>query len=118
MPALALLYRVRRHYNSDLPMTLPQFRETLTSPEPPLGLSAALAALWHDGRGDWEAAHRVAQDIDTPEGAWIHAYLHRKEGDPANAAYWYRRAAKPSHRWRSAPSGTRSSPRCCSETDG
>lgn len=76
-------------------MTLPDFRATLTSPEPPLGLSAPLSALWHDGRGDWEAAHRVAQDIDTPEGAWIHAYLHRKEGDPANAAYWYRRAAKP-----------------------
>lgn len=52
-------------------------------------------ALWHDGRGDWEAAHRVAQDIDTPDGAWIHAYLHRREGDAANAGYWYRRAAKP-----------------------
>ena len=76
-------------------MTLAQFRETLTSAEPPPGLSAALAALWHDGRGDWDAAHRVAQDIETPEGAWIHAYLHRKEGDPSNAAYWYRRAAKP-----------------------
>ena len=76
-------------------MTLAQFRETLASAEPPPGLSSALAALWHDGRGDWDAAHRVAQDIETPEGAWIHAYLHRKEGDPANAAYWYRRAAKP-----------------------
>ena len=76
-------------------MTLPQFRETLTSPESPPGLGAGLAALWHDGRGDWEAAHLVAQELDTPEGAWIHAYLHRKEGDPANAAYWYRRAAKP-----------------------
>jgi len=76
-------------------MTLAQFRETLTSTEPPPGLGAALEALWHDGRGDWDAAHRVAQDIDTPEGAWIHAYLHRKEGDPSNAAYWYRRAAKP-----------------------
>ncbi len=76
-------------------MTLPQFRETLTSLEPPPGQSAALAALWHDGRGDWEAGHRVAQDIDTSEGSWIHAYLHRKEGDAANAAYWYRRAAKP-----------------------
>ncbi len=76
-------------------MTLTQFRETLASPEPPPGLSAGLAALWHDGRGDWDAAHRVAQDIDTSDGAWIHAYLHRKEGDPANAGYWYRRAAKP-----------------------
>src|SRR5216117_4192224 len=75
-------------------MTLPQFRETLTSPEPPIDLSPALAALWHDGRGDWEAAHRVAQDIDTPEGAWIHAYLHRKEGDASNAAYWYRHAGR------------------------
>ena len=76
-------------------MTLSQFRATLTSPEPPPGLTAALTALWHDGRADWKTAHRVAQDIDTSEGAWIHAYLHRKEGDPANAAYWYRRAAKP-----------------------
>lgn len=76
-------------------MTLPQFRATLTSSEPPPGLNAALTALWHDGRGDWETAHRVAQDIETPQGAWIHAYLHRKEGDAANAAYWYRRAAKP-----------------------
>jgi hypothetical protein len=57
-------------------------------------LSAALTALWHDARGDWEAAHRVAQDIGTPDGSWIHAYLHRKEGDAGNAAYWYRRAAK------------------------
>jgi hypothetical protein len=76
-------------------MTLPQFRATLSDREPPRGVSAALTALWHDGRDDWDAAHRVAQDIDTPEGAWIHAYLHRKEGDDANAAYWYRRAVKP-----------------------
>jgi hypothetical protein len=76
-------------------MTLSQFRESLTSSEPPPGLSAPLAALWHDGRGDWEAAHRVAQDIPTAEGSWIHGYLHRKEGDATNAAYWYRRAAKP-----------------------
>ena len=75
--------------------TLAQFRSTLTSADPPAGLSPALVALWYDGRGDWEAAHRVAQDIDTSEGAWIHAYLHRKEGDATNAGYWYRRAAKP-----------------------
>ena len=76
-------------------MTLQQFRDSLRSAEPPAGSTAALAALWHDGRGNWDAAHSVAQDIDTPEGAWIHAYLHRKEGDATNAAYWYRRAAKP-----------------------
>ncbi len=75
-------------------MTLAEFRASLTLPQPP-EVSAALLALWHDGRGDWDAAHRVAQDIDTPTGAWIHAYLHRKEGDSGNAAYWYRRANQP-----------------------
>ncbi len=76
-------------------MTLDQFRSTLTDPAPPRGLSPALLALWHDGRGDWPAAHRVAQDIDNPTGAWIHAYLHRKEGDLSNARYWYRHADRP-----------------------
>ena len=75
-------------------MTLSEFQATLSSTTPPGGLSAALTALWHDARGDWEAAHRTAQDIDGADGAWIHAYLHRKEGDAANAAYWYRRAGK------------------------
>jgi hypothetical protein len=54
-----------------------------------------LVALWHDARGDWDAAHTVAQDVPDPDGAWVHAYLHRKEGDLGNAAYWYRRAGKP-----------------------
>ena len=76
-------------------MTLTQFKESLTAAEPPRGLSAALLALWHDGRGDWDAAHHVAQDIAGQDGSWIHAYLHRKEGDAANAAYWYGRARKP-----------------------
>jgi hypothetical protein len=75
-------------------MTLAEFRDSLKLPHPPAGLSAVLLALWHDARGDWEAAHRVAQDIDTEAGAWIHAYLHRKEGDLGNAAYWYRRAGR------------------------
>lgn len=75
-------------------MTLTDFTATLSAPTPPAGLSAVLTALWHDARGDWDAAHRVAQDIDGPDGAWIHAYLHRKEGDQANAGYWYRRAGK------------------------
>ena len=76
-------------------MTRAELKATLTSPTPPTGLSAALLALWHDGRGDWDAAHRVAQDIDDADGSWIHAYLHRKEGDAGNAAYWYRRAGQP-----------------------
>jgi hypothetical protein len=75
-------------------MTLAEFRSTLTATAPP-DISPPLLALWHDARGDWDAAHRIAQDIDTPTGAWIHAYLHRKEGDLGNAAYWYRRASQP-----------------------
>ena len=76
-------------------MTLAEFRESTKQPQPPPELTAPLRALWHDVRGDWDAAHQVAQDIDDPDGAWIHAYLHRKEGDLANAGYWYRRAKKP-----------------------
>ena len=76
-------------------MTVQDFEASLASPIPPPGLPAPLLALWHDGRGDWDAAHHVAQDIASPDGSWIHAYLHRKEGDPTNAAYWYRQAAKP-----------------------
>lgn len=56
--------------------------------------SGALLALWHDGHGDWERAHQVAQDVDGPDGAWVHAYLHRREGDIANARYWYRQAGR------------------------
>lgn len=62
---------------------------------PPAGLSLALQALWHDARGDWEAAHGCAQEDHSREGSWIHAYLHRKEGDLGNAGYWYSRASKP-----------------------
>jgi hypothetical protein len=75
-------------------MTLQELRATLTHPDPPAGVPPAILALWHDARGDWDAAHRVAQDIDTRDGAWIHAYLHRKEGDLGNAGYWYRRAGR------------------------
>lgn len=50
-----------------------------------------LLALWWEGRGEWERAHEVAQEVETPEGAWVHAYLHRREGDAVNARYWYRR---------------------------
>ena len=57
-------------------------------------LRGALLALWFDERGEWERAHEVAQEMDGPDGAWVHAYLHRKEGDTINAAYWYRRAGR------------------------
>ena len=76
-------------------ITLAAFEASLNSPTPPADLPPLVLALWHDGRGDWDAAHRVAQDIDTDDAAWVHAYLHRKEGDAGNAAYWYRRAGRP-----------------------
>lgn len=76
-------------------MTLEEFRRSLAEAAPPAGLSDVLKALWHDGHGDWDAAHQVAQDVPDPDGAWVHAYLHRKEGDAGNAAYWYRRASQP-----------------------
>jgi hypothetical protein len=53
-----------------------------------------LLALWWDGKGDWEKAHHVAQDVPGRDGAWVHAYLHRKEGDTFNANYWYRQAGR------------------------
>ncbi|MFK7845260.1 MAG: hypothetical protein AB8G77_08160 [Rhodothermales bacterium] len=52
-------------------------------------------ALWKAGRGDWDGAHDLVQDGDGQNDAWIHAYLHRAEGDLGNASYWYRRAGKP-----------------------
>ena len=54
----------------------------------------ALLALWWDAKGDWVKAHEIAQDMESVDGAWVHAYLHRKEGDVGNAAYWYRRAGR------------------------
>ncbi len=75
-------------------MTLQEFRETLSNPAPPEQLSAALAGLWWDAKGDWARAHESAQQDEGPAGAWVHAYLHRKEGDHSNASYWYGRAGK------------------------
>ena len=60
----------------------------------PDGVSKALEALWHEAQGDWEKAHDVLQDGNA-DCDWVHAYLHRKEGDETNARYWYRRASKP-----------------------
>lgn len=68
------------------------FRASLKDDAPPAGLAPALAALWWDARGDWDKAHQCAQAKEDAAGNWVHAYLHRKEGDLANARYWYRRA--------------------------
>jgi hypothetical protein len=76
-------------------MTLADFRQSLTAAEPTAGLTLALAALWWDGKGNWNRAHESAQQDEGREGSWVHAYLHRKEGDPGNAKYWYGRAGKP-----------------------
>jgi hypothetical protein len=76
-------------------MTLEEFRQTLTQPGPPHGVSHALRAMWEAAKGNWNAAHAIAQDIDDRTGSWVHAYLHRKEGDLGNAGYWYRRAEQP-----------------------
>lgn len=77
--------------------TIASFRDTDTEP-PELG--PALRALWWDGKGDWNRAHAAAQEGDGEDCAWVHAYLHRKEGDLPNARYWYSRAGKP------APAGS------------
>jgi hypothetical protein len=76
-------------------MDISSFEASVAAAAPPSGLSRALEALWHERRGDWDAAHHIAQDIDTEYGSWVHAYLHRREGDQSNAAYWYRRAGRP-----------------------
>ena len=61
----------------------------------PAHLSLVVQALWHDTHGDWEAAHNCAQDDHSELGSWMHAYLHRKEGDIGNARYWYSSAGRP-----------------------
>jgi hypothetical protein len=71
-------------------MTLEEFRSADLS-----GLSAPLRALREDADGNWDAAHRAVQDDPSAEAAWVHAYLHRKEGDFSNAGYWYARAGQP-----------------------
>ena len=76
-------------------MDIPTFKQTLDRDAPPADLGGALAALWHEAKGDWDQAHRLAQAQKDTDGAWVHAYLHRVEGDQSNAEYWYRRAEKP-----------------------
>lgn len=71
------------------------FLDSLSNAEPPANLRMLLHAVWHGLRGNWEEAHEIAQDDETPDGAWVHAWLHRIEGDAPNAGYWYRRAGRP-----------------------
>lgn len=71
------------------------YHNSLEQAVPPEGLATPLLALWWDARGDWHRAHEAAQSGEDAQCAWVHAYLHRKEGDLANAGYWYRRAGQP-----------------------
>ena len=76
-------------------MNLDDFSRSLDGEAPPEELDLPLKALWHDAKGHWEHAHDLVQDEEAGGGAWVHAYLHRKEGDEGNARYWYTRARQP-----------------------
>jgi hypothetical protein len=75
-------------------MDIKIFLESLATASPPAGLTPPLSALWQAAKGDWNAAHAIVQDETSADAAWVHAYLHRVEGDLGNAGYWYRRAGK------------------------
>jgi hypothetical protein len=76
-------------------MTTVDFKSSLSGTAPAPGISPPLAALWWAGKGDWAKAHAIVQDENGVDAAWVHAYLHRVEGDLGNAGYWYRSAGKP-----------------------
>jgi hypothetical protein len=75
-------------------MNFQDFKQSLNNDKMPPGLSLPAQAMWYAGKNKWEQSHDIAQDIHTSQGSWIHAYLHRVEGDTANAGYWYRKAGK------------------------
>jgi hypothetical protein len=75
-------------------MTPAEFHSSLTKTTAPR-LAPALAALWWARKGEWDKAHNIVMDQSGRDAAWVHAYLHRVEGDAGNAAYWYREAKKP-----------------------
>lgn len=76
-------------------LTSASLRRSARAARPPAGLAPPLEALWHDAKGDWATAHRVVMNAQSAAAAWVHAYLHRKEGDLDNARYWYRKAKQP-----------------------
>ncbi len=76
-------------------MDYDSFKTSVGRDAPPDSLGKALEALWRLAKGDWEAAHELAQSQNDPVGAWVHAHLHRVEGDQSNAGHWYRKAGKP-----------------------
>ncbi len=87
----------RKLTGNDFPMNAAELaRSAARDDQPPAGISTAARALWLARRGNWDAAHDLCQEVKGTPGSWIHAYLHREEGDLANANYWYDRAGKPS----------------------
>jgi len=76
-------------------MTLAEFERTLSQANPPAGVATGVAALWWAANDDWDKAHKLVMDESGKDCAWVHAYLHRLEGDIENAGYWYRQAGKP-----------------------
>ncbi len=76
-------------------MTPAEFQNSASAAHPPAGLTGPLQGLWWAQKGDWDRAHRTVQDDESADAAWVHAYLHRVEGDVPNAGYWYRMAGKP-----------------------
>src|SRR5258707_3413881 len=82
-------------HSGEVVVSMADFKASLLGAAPALGLDAPLAALWWAAKGNWDEAHKIAQDEATAEGAWVHAYLHRVEGDLGNAGYWYRQAGQP-----------------------
>jgi hypothetical protein len=76
-------------------MTLAEFKASQSKRRPPTGLTSALAALWWARREDWDRAHKLVMDDADGDCAWVHAYLHRREGDLPNARYWYGKARRP-----------------------
>ena len=79
-------------------MTFDDFKATTSEAQPPAGLTLALQSLWWMEKGDWEWAHGLIDDANGADECWVHAHLHRVEGDFGNAGYWYRRAQRPASR--------------------
>ncbi len=76
-------------------MTYELFVKSLDAGQPEDKMPDTLRVLWYQRKQEWEKAHQIAQDMEGADGAWLHAFLHRDEGDEWNAGYWYRRAGKP-----------------------
>lgn len=75
-------------------MNLHEFKKSLTLEKPPAGIEKELVALWYETKGSWEKAHNIVQARSNTSAAWVHAFLHRKEGDLANASFWYASAGR------------------------